>query len=150
MFGKNNHNDPPKDKAPAQKAPKSGFLRFKDWLREQNATNEFAKRISDGTTVYFSDDFAAAYDLSITGLGESNNRIMVQLNLDREQNGELNEDFLEIAVETWRKMKCEVWYLDTRLKWIIVDNENGRKHYKSNELIQSSRIDFQFKLEDVV
>ena len=117
--------------------PKSDFERFKDWLNEQNYINGFALKIKDGTTVYFSDDFADDYDLKIIGEEKSNNTIIVQI------------DFLEIAVKTWRKMECEVWYLDNKLRWLIVDNEKGRKYYKSNDLIKSERMNFQFKLEQV-
>lgn len=83
---------------------KPQFERFKNWLLEQNALNEFALSIKDGTTVYFSDDFAAAYDLRIVGFGEQNNTIVVQLN-NETQNGEgLNEDFLEVSAKTWRQL----------------------------------------------
>ncbi|MGV6861387.1 MAG: hypothetical protein ACWA41_06420 [Putridiphycobacter sp.] len=127
----------------------SEFEKFKNWLHEQNAIDEFAQMITDGTTVYFSDDFAAAYDLRIIGKAKSNPTIIVQLNLETQQNNGVNEDFLKIAVNTWRKMGCEVWYLDKQLNWLIVDNEKERKHYNSNDMIKSEMINFQFKLEQV-
>ncbi len=150
LFGKKNFNGLQKTTNELKKDQKSDFERFKDWLIEQNAINEFAKEITDGITVYFSDDFAAAYDLRIIGFGKPNNTIVVQLNHETEQSDGLNEEFLEISVKTWKQLGWEIWYLDNKLQWLIVDNENDRKRYKNNDLIKSDRINFQFKLQQIV
>jgi len=123
------------------------FEEFKNWIKEQNTLHKFADGIFDGTTVYFSDDFAACYDLRIKGFGKSNNTIVVQLDLKSEH--EINERFLEIAVETWSKLSWEVWYLDNNLQWLIIANEDGRKKHEKSDLIKSKRINFEFKLEQI-
>lgn len=128
------------------------FDRFKRWIREQNEEHTFAKEIRDGTTVYFSDDFAAAYDLRIRGMEEENPFIIVQLDIGKGKRGGGGIDyrFLETAVKTWSTMRAEIWYLDPKVKWIIVINKEGRREYGLEEMIISSKIDFQFKLSDIV
>lgn len=120
---------------------------FIDWIKKQNTANKFAKSIDNGTTVYFSDDFAACYDLRITGFGESNNTIVVQE--DIQSADDANERFLEISIETWTKLNWEVWYLDSNLKWMIIANKDGPKKYNNNDLIKSERINFEFKLKEI-
>ena len=96
----------------------------KDLIREKNVQEKFTKDITEGTTVYFSDEFAACYDLRIKGF-ERPDTIVVQMNLHLGQSEEINEDFLELSVRTWSKLGWEVWYLDNQLKWIVVANEKG-------------------------
>ena len=120
---------------------------FIDWIKKQNTANKFAKSIENGTTVYFSDDFAACYDLRIVGFEESNNTIVVQEDIQSAE--EINERFLEISIETWTKLNWEVWYLDSNLKWMIIANKDGRKKYNNNDLIKSERINFEFKLKEI-
>ena len=56
---------------------------FKSWLNAQNERYKFAREIREGTTVSFSDEFAAHYDLSIQGFGDwGKKRIVVQFNLE--------------------------------------------------------------------
>lgn len=138
LLGKNN---------PDQIHP-SGCERFKDWIREKNVQEKFAKDITEGTTVYFSDEFAACYDLRIKGF-ERPDTIVVQMNLHLGQSEEINEDFLELSVRTWSKLGWEVWYLDNQLKWIIVANEKGRTKYSHKEVVQSDRINFEFMLSQI-
>lgn len=123
------------------------FQKFKDWINQQNSIHKFADLISNGTTVYFSDEFAACYDLRIKGFEKSNNTIVVQLNLESEH--EINERFLEISIETWTQLSWEIWYLDNNLQWMIIANEKGRKKYEQNDLIKSNRINFEFKLSQI-
>jgi hypothetical protein len=139
-------------KSAPNEVQKSGFQIFKEWIQEQNSLNKFASDIRDGTTVYFSDDFAACYDLMIKGFGKSENTIVVQLNLETESElkGGINENFLKIVVDTWIQLNWEVWYLDTNLKWMTIANKNGQKKYDNNDLIKSDRIDFEFKLKEII
>lgn len=123
------------------------LLTFIDWIKKQNSLYSFAKVITDGTTVFFSDDFAACYDLRIIGFNESDNTIVVQEDISLEHN--IDERFLEISIETWTKLNWEVWYLDRYLKWMIIANKNGRKKYNNNDLIKSERINFEFKLNQI-
>lgn len=123
------------------------LLTFIDWIKKQNSLYSFAKVISEGSTVYFSDDFAACYDLRIIGFNESDNTIVVQEDISLEHN--IDERFLEISIETWTKLNWEVWYLDRNLKWMIIANKNGRKKYNNNDLIKSERINFEFKLNQI-
>jgi len=120
---------------------------FIDWIKKQNTANKFAKSIDNGTTVYFSDDFAACYDLRIVGFEESNNTIVVQE--DIQPADDIDDRFLEISIETWTKLNWEVWYLDSNLKWMIIANKYGRKKYNNNDLIKSGRINFEFKLKEI-
>lgn len=117
------------------------------WLRKQNQENNFAKRISDGTTVYFSDDYAAAYDLRIGGGKESGKTIIIQEDVLLTS----GRNLLNFAIEAWvDKMNCELWYLDRDLAWmIIVTKENGQRKYKSSDLIQSKQINFEFRLNQI-
>ncbi len=123
------------------------LLTFIDWIKKQNSLYSFAKVISEGTTVYFSDDFAACYDLRIIGFNESDNTIVVQEDISSEHG--IDERFFEISIETWTKLNWEVWYLDRYLKWMIIANKNGRKKYNNNDLIKSERINFEFKLNQI-
>lgn len=150
LFGQKDFNFLKKPNSDLKKIQKSDFGRFKDWLREQNSLNEFVQKISDGTTVYFSDDYAAAYDLQIVGFGKPNNTIVVQLNLETEDSDDVNERFLEISIKTWSQFGWEVWYLDNKLQWLIIVNESGRKYYNNSDVIKSGRINFEFKLEQII
>ena len=123
------------------------MLTFIDWIQKQNSLNKFASAINNGTTVYFSDDFAACYDLRIIGFDESYNTIVVQEDISSEHG--IDERFFEISIETWTELNWEVWYLDRKLKWMIIANKNGRKKYNNNDLIKSERINFEFKLNQI-
>ena len=125
----------------------SNLHTFIDWIQKQNSLNKFASVINNGTTVYFSDDFAACYDLRIIGFDEFDNTIVVQEDISLEHN--IDERFLEISIETWTELNWEVWYLDRNLKWMIIANINGRKKYNNNDLIKSERINFEFKLNQI-
>jgi hypothetical protein len=135
-----------------EKRKEYSFDRFKRWLREQNEEHTFAKEISEGTTVYFSDDFAAAYDLRIRGLEDTNPFIIVQtdIGMGLGEEGEINQHFLESVVKIWSTMRAEIWYIDPQIEWLVVINEQGRTRYGIDDLITSTRIDFQFKLSDIV
>ena len=124
------------------------FQKFKTWIREQNSLHKFADIISDGTTVYFSDDFAACYDMKIKGFAKSEHTIVVQLNIESEN--DVNERFLEISIETWTQVGWEIWYLDPNLQWMIIANPQGRKKYGQDDLIKSERINFEFKLNQII
>lgn len=151
LFGGNNFKNPQcSNHSDSKKSKISAFERFKNWLHEQNSLSEFAQNIRDGTTVYFSNDFAAAYDLRIVGFGERNNTIVVQLNLETQESKGLNERFLEISVKTWRELGWKIWYLDCELQWLIIDNGYDRIFYKKKDLIKSDKINFEFKLEQIL
>lgn len=147
------------------KAQKPNLSTFIAWIKAQNEVNNFAELINDGTTVYFSDDFAACYDLRIIGFEGSKNTIVVQVNMpeiryvfennvlkvgeDQPPREQINESLFKLSVETWTKLDWEVWYLDSHLKWMIIANEKGSKKYTDDDLIQSDRINFQFKLNQI-
>ena len=122
---------------------------FKDWIKKQNESKQFASSISNGTTVYFSDEFAAAYDLRIIGKGAGKKTIIVQDELKN------NPSFQQIAIDTWTSATSftayaqELWYLHTNLEWIVVANKNQQTKYTKEEWIKSECIDFEFKLNQV-
>lgn len=118
---------------------------LKGWLREQDSRNQFAKFIKDGTTVYFSDELAACHDMMIVGFGESEHTIVLQEDVQLRYGRSL----MEISIKTWTSCDWEVWYVDSDLKWLIVANQKGRKKYDRDDLIQSDRIDFEFRLNQV-
>lgn len=149
LFWGINFNKHKKNNSDSKKSQISSFERFKNWLHEQNVLKKFAQNISDGTTVYFSDDFAAAYDLRIVGFGEPSNTIVVQLNLETQEYKGLNERFLETSVKTWKELGWEVWYLDCNLQWLIIDNGYSRIFYSKKDLIKSEKINFEFKLGQI-
>lgn len=124
------------------------FQTFKNWITVQNSLHKFAESISDGSTVYFSDSFAACYDLRIRGFEKPDHTIVVQLNVESEQ--EINESFLEISIETWTDSNYEIWYLDNKLQWLIIADKNGRNKYEKDDLIKSKRINFEFKLNQIL
>lgn len=156
------------DDSTAESQPQARNLQvFIAWIKRQNELHHFARQINNGTTVYFSDDFAACYDLRIIGFDESNNTIIVQEDVKRSvspfaalddsaggeavvnNEEEINEDFLEIAIDTWSKLNCEVWYVDSNLKWMIIANEKGRKRYTATDVIKSERLNFEFVLREI-
>jgi len=151
LFGRSHFNKEPKYKKVYTDGQKSDFDKFKNWLHQQNALSRFARNIRDGTTVYFSDDFAAAYDLQIIGLGKEDHTIVVQLNVYNEGEADtLNEDFLDKSVKTWTALGWEVWYLDNALQWLIIDNGTYRIFYNKKDLIKSNSIHFQFTLDQIL
>lgn len=123
---------------------------FKNWIKHQNKSKQFASSISNGTTVYFSDEFAAAYDLRIIGKGDNKKIIIVQNELEN------SPDFQQIAIDTWTSTSSEyppyaqeLWYLQSKLEWIVIANQHQQKKYTKEEWIQSECIDFEFKLSQV-
>ncbi len=120
---------------------------FKNWLETQNNQHKFAREIKDGTTVYFSDELAACYDIRIVGLLNDKSSIVIEF----ENNFTKGEDFIESASNIWvNEAGWEMWFVDNDFQWMIIANENGRKKYNHNELIQSKRINFEFKLEQII
>ncbi len=118
---------------------------FKDWLKKQNAVYKFAGDIKDGTTVYFSDDLAACYDIRIAGLSDDKDSVVIEF-----ESSFTGEDFIDLAGNIWvNKAGWEMWYVDNDFQWMIIVNENGRKKYSNSDLIKSKRINFEFKLEQI-
>lgn len=123
----------------------SNSQKFIDWIKQQNALNTFAERISNGTTVYFNDELAACYDLMIQGFRDDEKYIVIEF-----EKSFVREDFIEIAINIWTKEAgWELWYIDEDLQWMVKANENGRIRYGRDDLIQSTVIDFEFKLNQV-
>lgn len=125
--------------------------KFKRWLLTKNEQEKFASAIKDGSTVYFSDEFAACYDLKIQGLeGTFKNAIIVQGALvDRFNKTSSNERFLQLAQETWTGLGFELWYIDRELQWLIVATADDSRTYRQEDTIESRVIDFEFSLAQV-
>ena len=117
------------------------FASFLLFLKKQNELRPFAKEIGNGTTVYFSDEFAAAYDAIIHRLHE-NGPIIIQESRD--------EEFDAFAIKTWLGITKEVWIVHPELSWIKRAYASSSGVYQKDDLFQPSSLPgVSFRLSDI-